>query len=174
MKFWDKFWNIFRRKTPDESKQNDENEKKDKIDANNEIEQNNNTETQNEDIEIYYIDENELQNQLQALQKQEIAETDEQDISADEIYEAEYKVKKYLQDILKKDTMLETAIDLATETGYISTSMLQRRLRLGYARAGRLIKVMELLSIIEPPTNSAQRKALMTYEEWQELKKLFE
>ena len=171
MKFWDKFWDIFRRKTPDESNQNNKNENKDKIDPNNTIEQNNNTETQNENIEIYYIDENELQNQLQALQKQEIADIDKQDVSVDETDRAEYEVKKYLQHILKKDAMLETAIDLATETGYISTSMLQRRLRLSYAHAGRLMKVMELLSIIEPPTNSAQRKTLVTYEEWQELKK---
>ena len=61
-------WDIFRRKTPDESSQNNENEKKDKIDPNNEIEQNNNAEAQNENIEIYYIDEKELQNQLQAYE----------------------------------------------------------------------------------------------------------
>lgn len=106
------FWNIFKRKTYDESNQNNKNENKDKIDLNNEIEQNNNTETQNENIEIYYIDENELQNQLQALQKQEIADTDKQDVSADKI-EYCYPTLDLLNDDFNKTdfTEIQTAIE---------------------------------------------------------------
>lgn len=106
------FWNIFKRKTSDESNQNNKNENKDKIDPSNEIEQNNNTETQNENIEIYYIDENELQNQLQALQKQEIADTDKQDVSADKI-EYCYPTLDLLNDDFNKTdfTEIQTAIE---------------------------------------------------------------
>ena len=92
------FWDIFRRNTPDERNQNDENEKKDKIIPNDEIEQNNNTKAQNENIKIYYIDEKELQNQLQALQKQEISDIDKQEVFVDE---TEYRYPTL--DLLNRD-----------------------------------------------------------------------
>ena len=107
------FWDIFRRKTPDESNQNNENEKKDKIDPNNEIEQNNNAEAQNENIEIYYIDEKELQNQLQALQKQEISDTNKQDVFVDE---AEYLYPTL--DLLNNDFNKTDVTEIQTASEY--------------------------------------------------------
>ena len=68
------------------------------------------------------------------------------------------------------DSMLNQAIELVLETGQASTSMLQRRLRLGYARAGRLIDEMEKLGVVGPHMGSKSREVLMTYSDWVEKK----
>lgn len=66
------------------------------------------------------------------------------------------------------DPMLEEAIKLVVEAGQASTSLLQRRLRLGYARAGRLVDEMEQMGIVGPHEGSKSRKVLITYQEWLE------
>lgn len=59
------------------------------------------------------------------------------------------------------DDMLPKAIEIALESGTISTSQIQRKLRLGYSRAGRLIDEMEERGIISGPDGSKPRKVLM-------------
>lgn len=59
-----------------------------------------------------------------------------------------------------KDPMLEEAINCVLEVGQASTSLLQRRLRLGYARAGRLIDEMERMGIVGPHEGSKPRQIL--------------
>lgn len=71
-------------------------------------------------------------------------------------------------DIDDSDPMLEEAIKVVAEAGQASTSLLQRRLRLGYARAGRLIDTMEQMGIVGPHEGSKSRKVLLTYEQWLE------
>ncbi len=66
------------------------------------------------------------------------------------------------------DPMLEEAIKLVVEAGQASTSLLQRRLRLGYARAGRLIDEMEQMGIVGPHEGSKSRQVLMSHQEWLE------
>ena len=66
------------------------------------------------------------------------------------------------------DPMMEEAIKCVVEAGQASTSMLQRRFRLGYARAGRLIDEMEQLGIVGPHEGAKPRKVLMTYQQWLE------
>lgn len=66
------------------------------------------------------------------------------------------------------DPMMEEAIKCVVEAGQASTSMLQRRFRLGYARAGRLIDEMEQLGIVGPHEGAKPRKVLMTYQQWME------
>lgn len=66
------------------------------------------------------------------------------------------------------DDMLEEAIKLVVENGQASTSFLQRRLRLGYARAGRIIDEMEQMGIVGPHVGSKSREVLMSYQEWLE------
>lgn len=66
------------------------------------------------------------------------------------------------------DPMLNDAIKLVVEAGQASTSLLQRRLRLGYARAGRLIDEMEQMGIVGPHEGSKSRKVLISYQEWLE------
>ena len=66
------------------------------------------------------------------------------------------------------DPMMDEAIKVVVEAGQASTSLLQRRLRLGYARAGRLIDEMEQLGIVGPHEGSKPRQVLMTYTQWME------
>ena len=63
---------------------------------------------------------------------------------------------------------MEEAIQFVIESGQASTSMLQRRLKVGYARAGRMIDDMEQLGIVGPHQGSKPRDVLMSYNEWLE------
>lgn len=67
------------------------------------------------------------------------------------------------------DEALPQAIELAVEAGNISTSMLQRKMHFGYARAGRIIDQMEQKGIIGPSEGSKPRKVLITRQQWQEM-----
>ena len=60
--------------------------------------------------------------------------------------------------------MMEDAIKFVIESGQASTSMLQRRLKVGYARAGRMIDDMEQMGIVGPHQGSKPREVLITYE----------
>ena len=64
-----------------------------------------------------------------------------------------------------QDELLEKAVDLVLTTGQASTSGIQRRFRIGYTRAGRLIDTMEELGIVGPNVGSKPREILMTHEE---------
>ncbi len=68
------------------------------------------------------------------------------------------------------DEMLPAAIDVVMETGQASVSMLQRRLKLGYSRAARIVDEMETRGIVGPFEGSKPRQLLITKEQWQELK----
>ena len=71
-------------------------------------------------------------------------------------------------DGVEVDAKMEEAIQYVIEAGQASTSMLQRRLKVGYARAGRMIDDMEQLGIVGPHQGSKPRDVLMTYNEWLE------
>jgi S-DNA-T family DNA segregation ATPase FtsK/SpoIIIE len=68
------------------------------------------------------------------------------------------------EDVLHRDEdpLLEEAIGLVAQMGTASTSMLQRRLRLGYTRAGRLIDMLERRSIISGYEGSKPRQVLIS------------
>lgn len=68
------------------------------------------------------------------------------------------------------DEMLERAIQTVVEGNKASTTMLQSRLGLGYARAARLIDVMERRHIVGPYQGSKPREVLVTVEVWEEMK----
>ena len=65
------------------------------------------------------------------------------------------------------DEMLPQAADVVLETGMASVSMLQRRLKLGYARAARIMDSMEELGIVGPYAGSKPRNILLTKEQWE-------
>jgi len=67
------------------------------------------------------------------------------------------------------DEALPQAIEIAVEAGSISTSMLQRKMRFGYARAGRIIDQMEQRGIVGPSEGSKPRKVLITRQQWIEM-----
>jgi DNA segregation ATPase FtsK/SpoIIIE, S-DNA-T family len=63
----------------------------------------------------------------------------------------------------EKDPLLEEAVDLARRQGRASVSMLQRRLRIGYTRAARLIETMEEKGIIGPLEPGTNTRAVLDY-----------
>ena len=67
------------------------------------------------------------------------------------------------------DDMLPDAIEVAIDLGQISTSMLQRKLKLGYARAARIIDAMEEKGIISGFEGSKPRRVLITRQQWLEM-----
>ena len=67
------------------------------------------------------------------------------------------------------DPFLMDAIQTVVETGQASTSFIQRRFKVGYARAGRIIDQMEERGIISGYQGSKPREVLMTKERWAEL-----
>jgi S-DNA-T family DNA segregation ATPase FtsK/SpoIIIE len=64
------------------------------------------------------------------------------------------------------DDLFDEAVNLAIERGQISTSMIQRKLRIGYARAGRMVDEMETRGIISPADGSRPRNVLISYDEY--------
>ena len=67
------------------------------------------------------------------------------------------------------DEMLPKAIECVIEAGQASTSLLQRKLKLGYARAARIIDQLEERKIIGPYEGSKPRSVLMSHQQWLEM-----
>ena len=68
------------------------------------------------------------------------------------------------------DELLPAAIEVVVELGQASVSMLQRRLKLGYGRAARLVDQMEEKGVVGPFEGSKPRQVLITKEQWQEMR----
>ncbi|HLD69767.1 MAG TPA: DNA translocase FtsK [Candidatus Omnitrophota bacterium] len=66
----------------------------------------------------------------------------------------------------EKDELYDEAVRLIIETNQASVSILQRRMRLGYTRAARLIDLMEQNGIVGPYSGSKPRDLLVDREEW--------
>ena len=81
--------------------------------------------------------------------------------------EAEKEAEKETSDDndVYRDELLERAVDLVMESGQASVSMLQRRFRIGYTRAARLVDTMEDLKIVGPSMGSKAREILMSPEQ---------
>lgn len=71
-------------------------------------------------------------------------------------------------DGVELDSKMEEAIKCVIDAGQASTSLLQRRLKVGYARAGRMVDDMEKMGIVGPYLGAKPREVLMTYQEWLE------
>ncbi|HWF49871.1 MAG TPA: DNA translocase FtsK [Solirubrobacteraceae bacterium] len=111
-------------------------------------------------IQGAYIDEDQVAVIAEAWRKQGEPEFHEElleEVVGEEEAEAD-------DDVLhpNEDPLLEEAIGLVAQMGTASTSMLQRRLRLGYTRAGRLIDMLERRSIISGYEGSKPRQVLIT------------
>lgn len=67
------------------------------------------------------------------------------------------------------DELLPAAVEVILETGQASVSMLQRRLKLGYARAARIVDEMEDRGIVGPFEGAKPRQLLITREQWEQM-----
>ena len=65
------------------------------------------------------------------------------------------------QDNIIEDDLFEEAVEIILRTGQASASNLQRKMKIGYARAGRIIDMMEQRGIVGPADGSKPRKILM-------------
>ena len=117
-----------------------------------------------------YVSDGEISSIVEFVKKTKALEYDEnviQEIERNAAGEAE-KVDASDGEQGSVDPMMDEAIKCVVEAGQASTSLLQRRLRLGYARAGRLIDEMEQLGVVGPHEGSKPRQVLMTYTQWLE------
>lgn len=80
------------------------------------------------------------------------------------------EIDEQMDDDDDTDPLLMEAIDVVVETRQASTSFIQRRFKVGYARAGRIIDQMEERGIISGFQGSKPREVLMPKERWEELK----
>ncbi|MCL2096073.1 MAG: DNA translocase FtsK [Oscillospiraceae bacterium] len=70
---------------------------------------------------------------------------------------------------LEREPMLKPAIEIAIDMGTVSTSLLQRKLSLGYARAARIVDKMEKMNVIGPFEGSKPRRVLITRQDFIEM-----
>lgn len=116
-----------------------------------------------------YVDDSEIENIIEFIKKNKAVEYDKNVIDEIEKNAIPENSAKGSDDADRdSDPMMEQAIQCVVEAGQASTSLLQRRLRLGYARAGRLIDEMEQMGIVGPHEGSKPRQVLMTYQQWLE------
>ncbi|MGN0613387.1 MAG: DNA translocase FtsK 4TM domain-containing protein [Porcipelethomonas sp.] len=66
------------------------------------------------------------------------------------------------------DALIEKAIDIAVDMGQVSTSALQRKLKLGFARAARIVDELEEMGVVGPSEGAKPRKVLMSKQQWAE------
>ncbi|MDP3044970.1 MAG: DNA translocase FtsK, partial [Bacillota bacterium] len=83
----------------------------------------------------------------------------------------EYEVEIFTEEPVEQskvhdDELLPEAVEILVRTGHASISLLQRRLKIGYARAARLIDIMERRGIVGGYEGSKPRQVLMTQEQF--------
>ena len=76
--------------------------------------------------------------------------------------------------IIASDDAVLPAIEIAVDSGSVSTSLLQRKLSLGYARAARIVDKLEKIGVVGPFEGSKPRKVLITREEYIQMKMTYE
>ena len=120
-------------------------------------------------IQGCFVDDTEIENVIDFIKKNKVVEYDSdvlEQIEKNAIPESGGKGNS--DPDAELDPLMEEAIKCVVEAGQASTSMLQRRFRVGYARAGRLIDEMEQIGIIGPHEGAKPRQVLMTYQQWME------
>jgi len=102
-----------------------------------------------------YIGDNEVEDLLTFIKRQGTPEYMEIGVTGEETIEKKEQEKF-------TDELLEDAVCMVMETGQASVSMLQRKFRIGYTRAARLIDTMEEMHIVGPNIGSKAREIIMT------------
>ena len=124
-----------------------------------------------------YISDKEVENVVNFIKKQEKSEYDDDVIKEIDRQAANTGVKK--KDVSQSsdgdspaDELLPKAIETVVEAQSASTTLLQRKLKLGYARAARIVDSLEERGIIGPYEGAKPRKVLITKEQWYEMNAL--
>lgn len=112
-----------------------------------------------------FISDKEIEHVVEYVKKQVPAEYDE-----DIIDQITKKNDDTDNEEFDADELLPQAIELVVECGQASVSLIQRRFRVGYARAGRIIDQMAERGIISGFEGSKPRRVLITKEQWEEMK----
>ena len=121
-------------------------------------------------IQGAFISDKEVENIVKFLKKDGETQYDENIIESIESSGAQERGEIDEDDEDDTDPLLNEAIELVVETGQASTSFIQRRFKVGYARAGRIIDQMEQRGVISGYQGSKPREVLMSKERWEELK----
>ena len=124
-------------------------------------------------IQGAFIDDKEVEKIVNFLKSNTNGETTYRDDITEYIEKANSTDKELAEmqdgDDDEADPLLNEAIQTVVETGQASTSFIQRRFKVGYARAGRIIDQMEERGIISGYQGSKPREVLMSKERWEEL-----
>ena len=121
-----------------------------------------------------FVSDKEVEEVVRFVKNGGTASYDEEIIDNIEKLAVKEKNKKSMEDVSDGggfddgDDMLDAAIECVIEMGQASTSMLQRKLKLGYARAARIIDQMEERGIVGPFEGSKPRQVLISKEQWLE------
>ncbi|HWR40434.1 MAG TPA: DNA translocase FtsK 4TM domain-containing protein [Patescibacteria group bacterium] len=107
-----------------------------------------------------FVSDSEVEELIAYIKQQAVPEYDDTITVAD-------STKETIEQGTYEDEMLEEAVCMVLETGQASVSMLQRKFRIGYTRAARLIDTMEEMKIVGPNVGSKARDILMTSEQVQ-------
>ena len=108
-----------------------------------------------------FISDSEIDDMVEFIKKQGQPEYDEN------VQKAQSETGEEGGDFFEDDLMPQ-AIEMVLETGQASASMLQRRFRVGYTRAARMVDMMEAMHIVGPNNGSKPREIIMTPEEVQQ------
>jgi len=117
-----------------------------------------------------FISDKEVENIVKFLKKDGETEYDEDILESIESSGEPEKAEAQNDDKDDTDELLEDVIEMVIETGQASTSFIQRRFKVGYSRAGRIMDQMEQRGIISGFQGTKPREVLMSKERWQELK----
>ncbi len=123
-------------------------------------------------IQGAYIDDKEVEKIVDFLKANSNGTTYNEDIieQIENANKSDKEIDEEQEDGDDADPFLMDAIESVIEIGQASTSFIQRRFKVGYARAGRIIDQMEARGIISGYEGSKPRKVLMPKERWEELK----
>lgn len=121
-----------------------------------------------------YVSTEEIERVVNFIKSQSNTEYDESIMEAvDQLTVQSPEEKQSGQEELQIDedaTLIDQAIEVVVNAGQASTSNLQRRLRLGYGRAARIMDELEKMGVIGPYEGAKPRKVLITKEQWNERK----
>ncbi|MBO5734319.1 MAG: DNA translocase FtsK [Clostridia bacterium] len=119
-------------------------------------------------IQCAYIDDKEVERMVEFIKDGSTARYNEDIIEKIDAGKP-VNVSDEFSDPNDADELLAKAIEIAVDTGKISASHLQRRLKVGFSRAARIIDQMEERGIVSPPDGSKPREVLITKDEFLEM-----